>query len=564
MSTEKPLSEVEQIKRASRYLRGTIEEGLADPSTGAIADSDRQLTKFHGTYLQDDRDVRAERAEQRLEPDYVFMIRIRIPGGLLTTGQWLAVDDIAQRYARGSVRLTTRQAIQLHYVRKFDMKKTMRAIGDAGLTSIAACGDVNRNVVITPLPEQSALHAATYDKAMEVVEHLTPRTSAYEEIWYDAPKREPGPDEEPIYGPVYLPRKFKIGFVVPPLNDIDVFAQDLGFVAVSKGRDIVGYNVAIGGGLGATHGDPKTYPRIATTIGFCTPEQVVAVAEHVVGVQRDFGDRTERAHARFKYTIDDHGLDFIKAELERRLGFALEPARPVTFTHTGDRFGWVQGEDGRMHLTLYVPSGRVVDTPAQRFRSGINAIAAVHEGDFRVTANQNLIIANVPAGKVEEIDRIVAEHGLDFYGDLKPLRRNAMSCVAFPTCALAMAESERYLPTLIDRLEPILDKHGLAEEDVLLRVTGCPNGCARPYLAEIALVGKAPGRYNLFLGGGLTGERLNELYAQNLPEAEILASLDRLFEQYARHREAGEPFGDFLHRTGVVGAPEPTAAAATR
>ena len=562
MSTEKPPSEVEHIKLNSRFLRGTIETTLEDPVTGAVTEQDRQLLKFHGMYQQDDRDIRQERAEQKLEPAYIFMIRIRVPGGILTPEQWLAVDRIANTYGSGSVRLTTRQSIQLHGVVKRNVKPAMRAIGEAGLTTIAACGDVSRNVVITPLPEQSALHRIVYDQALEVVEHLTPRTGAYAELWHGAPKADPRDDEEPLYGKVYLPRKFKVGFVVPPLNDIDIFAQDLGFVAIAKGAKVTGYNVAVGGGLGMTHGDPKTYPRLATTIAYCKAKDVVAVAEHVVGIQRDFGDRSDRMHARFKYTIDDRGIDWIKAELDRRLGFELEPPKPVKFTTTGDRLGWVRGEDGRMHLTLFVPSGRVVDTDEHRFRSGINTLARIHEGDIRLTANQNVIIAGVAPEKVDEIDRVVAEHGLDFYASLKPLRRNAISCVAFPTCGLAMAESERYLPEFLSKLEPVLEKHGLADEDILVRITGCPNGCARPYIAEIALVGKAPGRYNLFLGGGLTGERLNELYAQNLPEAEILATLDRLLGDYAKNRAPGEPFGDFLRRTGIVGGAEGGSAAA--
>jgi len=554
VSTEKPLSEVEHIKLNSRFLRGTIEASLNDAVTGAVTEADRQLLKFHGMYQQDDRDIRHERAEQKLEPAYIFMIRIRVPGGVMTPEQWLAVDRIANTYGNGSVRLTTRQSIQLHGVVKRNVQPAMQAIGEAGLTTIAACGDVNRNVVITPLPEQSALHRIAYEQALEVVEHLTPKTGAYRELWRGAPKAEPRDDEEPLYGKAYLPRKFKVGFVVPPLNDIDVFGQDLGFIAIAKGNKIIGYNVAVGGGLGMTHGDPKTYPRLATTIAYCKAKDVVAVAEHVVGIQRDFGDRSDRMHARFKYTIDDRGVDWVKAELDRRLGFELAPPKPFKLTTTGDRLGWVRGEDGRMHLTLFVPSGRVVDTEEHRFRSGMNALAKVHDGDIRLTANQNAIIAGVAPEKAEEIDRIVAEHGLDFYGSLKPLRRNAMSCVAFPTCGLAMAESERYLPDFLAKLEPVLEKHGLADEDILLRITGCPNGCARPYIAEIALVGKAPGRYNLFLGGGLTGERLNELYAQNLPEAEILATLDRLFADYVKGRKTGEPFGDFLRRTGVVGA----------
>ena len=554
MSTEKPLSEVEHIKRNSRFLRGTIEVSLADPVTGAVTEEDRQLLKFHGMYQQDDRDIRHERAEQKLEPAYIFMIRIRVPGGVMTTEQWLAVDEIANRYGNGSVRLTTRQSIQLHGVVKKNVKPAMRAIADAGLTTIAACGDVNRNVVITPLPEQSALHRIAYEKALEVVDRLTPKTGAYGEIWRGEPKAPPRDDEEPIYGKAYMPRKFKVGFVVPPLNDIDVFGQDLGFIAIARGNEITGYNVAVGGGLGMTHGDPKTYPRLATTIGYCKASDVVAVAEHVVGIQRDYGDRSDRMHARFKYTIDDRGIDWVKEELARRLGFPLEPPKPFKFTTTGDRLGWVRGDDGRMHLTLFVPSGRVVDTGEQRFRTGINALARIHGGDFRLTANQNVIIAGVDPAQVDDIDRIVAEHGLDFYAKLSPLRRNAMSCVALPTCGLAMAESERYLPEFLAKLEPILEKHGLADDEILLRITGCPNGCARPYLAEIALVGRAPGRYALFLGGGLTGERLNELYAPNLPEAEILATLDRILADYAQARRPGEPFGDFVRRTGIVGA----------
>ncbi|HET7607229.1 MAG TPA: NADPH-dependent assimilatory sulfite reductase hemoprotein subunit [Gammaproteobacteria bacterium] len=545
-------SEVEAIKLRSRLLRGTLAAGLEDPVTATISDDDAQISKFHGVYRQDDRDVRAERAAQKLEPAYIFMVRLRVPGGVLTSAQWLAVDEIARTYGNGAARLTTRQSIQLHGVLKRNLKAAMRAIGDAGLTTIAACGDVNRNVVCTPLPEQSTLHGAVYEHAMSVVRLLTPQTGAYREIWMDEPGR--ANEREPLYGAAYLPRKFKVGFVVPPGNDIDVFAQDLGFIAVQREGVLAGFNVAVGGGLGMTHGDAKTYPRLAEVIGFCLPEEVLGIVEHVVGIQRDYGDRGDRSHARLKYTIDDRGTPWFKQELERRSGFALEAAVPVKLLHSGDRFGWQRGEDGRSHLTLLVPSGRVRDDERRRLRTGINAIAKIHSGDFRLTGNQNLIVANVPPERVEALQRIVSEHGLDTHERLAPLRRNAMSCVALPTCGLAMAEAERYLPELLAKLEPLLARHGLEDEDLVLRLTGCPNGCARPYLAEIALVGKAPGRYSLFLGGSVTGERLNRLYRQNLSEQEILGVLDGLFGEFARGRLKGERFGDFVQRRGLVGA----------
>jgi len=549
--SQKPPSPVEGVKERSDYLRGTVAESLVNGVTGAIAEEDTRTVKFHGIYQQDDRDIRAERTAQKLEPAYNFMIRIRIPGGALTTKQWLGVDELAGRYAGGVMRLTTRQSIQLHGVLKRDLKPAIQAINATLLTTIAACGDVNRTVAVTSLPEQSRLHRAIFELAERTNKHLLPRTRAYHEVWLDGEKTEipPGTEQEPLYGKRYLPRKFKVGFAVPPSNDIDVYAQDLGFIAIAgDDGELAGLNVAVGGGMGATHGDPRTYPRLATTIGFCRPEQVLAVAEQVVAIQRDFGDRSERSHARLKYTIDDRGVDWFAAELERRLGFALEPAREVTFTSSGDRFGWTRAEDGSEHLTLFLPSGRVRDTDTLRLRTGLRALARLHDGGLRITPNQNLILANVAPAARPAIERAVAEHGLDLYARAKPLRLNAMSCVALPSCGLAMAESERYLPVLLDKLETILERHGLEDDEIMLRVTGCPNGCARPYVAEIALVGKAPGRYNVFLGGGRTGERLNELKAQNLDENAILELLDGLLGRFARERAPGEPFGDFVRR----------------
>jgi sulfite reductase (NADPH) hemoprotein beta-component len=555
VTTERAPSETEGIKLRSRFLRGTLEVSLEDGTTGAVSYDDTKLTKFHGIYQQDDRDVRAERAAQKLEPAYMFMIRVRIPGGRLTPAQWLAIDEVSQAYGNGAARLTTRQSIQLHYVLKRNLRKAVRAINDCLLTTIAACGDVNRTIACNSLPEQSALHRVVYDHVLAVNEHLKPRTRAYEEVWLGERSENLPEMEEPIYGAAYMPRKFKIGFAVPPLNDIDIYAQDLAFIAIQEGGKLARFNVAVGGGLGATHGDPKTYPRLATPIGSCLPEQVLEVSEQVVGIQRDYGDRSDRHHARFKYTIDDRGVDWVKQELERRLGFELGPIAPAFFVGTGDAVGWIKGEDGRRHLTLYVPHGRIKDTDEGRFRTGINEIAKIHKGEFRITGNSNLIVCGARAKDVAAIDAIVEEYGLDLHKRLNPLRRHALTCVALPTCGLAMAEAERYMPELLDKMEPLLAKHGLENDTISLRMTGCPNGCARPYLAEIALVGKAPGRYNLFLGGGLTGERLNELYKQNLPEQEILRTLDGLFADYVRDRHEGEPFGDFLHRTGVIGAP---------
>jgi sulfite reductase (NADPH) hemoprotein beta-component len=552
---QKKPSAVEDIKARSRFLRGTMPASLADGTTGALAHDDTRVAKFHGIYQQDDRDIRAERAAQKLEPAYGFMIRIRLLGGRITSEQWLAVDALAQAHSSGTLRLTTRQAIQLHGVLKSELPPTMAGLGAALLTTIAACGDVNRNVVCSPLPASSELHRAVLRHADAIARHLTPATRAYHEIWLDGEKSAvPAANEEPIYGATYLPRKFKIGFAVPPHNDIDVLAQDLGFIAIERHGALAAFNVVVGGGMGATHGNPRTYPRLAEPIGSCAPEQALAVAEHALGVQRDFGDRSERSHSRLKYTIDDRGIAWFRAELERRLGWSLGPAAAVRFTGNGDRLGWTECDDGTAHLTLFIPAGRIVDEGRERRRTGLNAIAALHGGELRVTANQNLIVAGVAAAKRAAIDALVRAHGLDGYASARPLRRDALACVALPTCGLAMAEAERYLPQLLPRLEEVLERHGLEDEPLGLRVTGCPNGCARPYLAEIALIGKAPGRYNLLLGGSQRGDRLNRLFRQNIGEGEILAVLDELLGRFARERSAAEAFGDFIVRSGVLDA----------
>jgi sulfite reductase (NADPH) hemoprotein beta-component len=546
------LSEVERIKQASNYLRGTIAEGLVDPLTGAISAADNQLTKFHGIYLQDDRDLRVERHRQKLEPHYQFMVRLRLPGGICTPDQWLKLDRIAHRFGHGTLRLTTRQTFQYHWIVKRELKPTIQAINAACLDTLAACGDVNRNVICTTNPYQSAVHAATYDIAKALSEHLLPRTRAYYEIWLDREKVAGSEDHEPILGNSYLPRKFKTAVVVPPGNEVDVFAHDLGFIAIVEAEELAGFNVTAGGGMGMTHGEPETYPRLADVIGFCRPDQVLAVAEAVVTTQRDFGDRVNRKHARLKYTIEDRGVDWFRAEVERRLGWRLGPPRPFRFNSNGDRLGWVEGNNGKWHCTLLVENGRIRDDPIYPLMTGLREIAAVHDGDLRITANQNVMLGNVDAGNKQRIERLIAEYRLDRRRDQTLLRQNAMACVALPTCPLAMAESERYLPTLLDRLEQVIRAAGLADEAITLRMTGCPNGCARPNLAEIGLIGKAVGRYNLYLGGGFAGQRLNKLYRENIDEAEILAALTPLLHQYARERRQGERFGDFVIRQGHV------------
>lgn len=547
-------SPVETIKANSRYLRGTLVESLADPVTGSLREDDQTLIKYHGSYQQDDRDRREERRQQKLEPDYSFMIRTRTPGGVATPAQWLGLDAIAARFATAGLRVTTRQAFQFHGVIKRELKATLAAINASLIDTIAACGDVNRNVLSAANPLLSPVHATVHAQARALSDYFLPKTRAYYEIWLDEERVAGGDEHEPIYGETYLPRKFKTAFAVPPVNDVDVFANDLGFIAIVEHGAIVGYDVTVGGGFGATHGDATTYPRLADVIGFVTPDQVIPVAEAVITTQRDWGNRAERKRSRLKYTIDDHGLDNFKAEVERRAGFTLAPARDFAFEHNGDRFGWVAGDDGRWHLTLRIEAGRIVDRGERRLQSGLRAIAGIHTGDFRLTPNQNLIVANVPLAARSAIDALVAEYGLDLYREASPLRLNALACVALPTCSLAMAEAERYLPDLVSRLEARLAAHGLADADIHLRVSGCPNGCSRPYLGEIALVGKAPGRYNLMLGADHRGRRLNRLHKENIAEHEILDTLDALFARYAGERGRDERFGDFLVRTGVVAA----------
>ncbi len=547
------LSDVERIKAASRRLRGTLAKSLVDPVTGALAEDDTQLSKFHGIYQQDDRDVRSERKRQRLEPAYSFMIRARVPGGVLTPVQWLNMDRIANTYANGTVRLTTRQAIQLHGVIKWRLKETIAAINEGLMDTLAACGDVNRNVMAPPLPQLSALHREVHQHAEALSARLTPATRAYHEIWLDGKKLDSGAAEkEPIYGDTYLPRKFKSTFAIPPQNDVDVYSQDLGFIAISEAGRLAGFNVTVGGGMGMSHGEPDTYPRLADVLGFCAPGDVLEVAEAVVTTQRDFGDRGNRKHARLKYTIEDRGIAWFRDQVTARSGVVLQAPRPFRFVGNGDVYGWQQDDSGLWHYTLFVENGRVADAGGVDLLAGLRAIAGTHTGEFRLTPNQNLIISNVSDDARAPIDALLAEHGIGNTIRASALRLHSMACVGMPTCGLAMAESERYLPALVDRLERLVKANGLEAVPITIRMTGCPNGCARPYIAEIGLVGKGPGRYNLYLGAGFAGERLNSLHLENADEDDIVGALSPLLQDYASSRGDAERFGDFLVRTGVV------------
>ncbi|MPZ44464.1 MAG: NADPH-dependent assimilatory sulfite reductase hemoprotein subunit [Betaproteobacteria bacterium] len=546
------LSTDEALKAGSDQLRGTIAAGLLDELTGAVPGNDPKLMKFHGIYQQDDRDLRDERRRQRLEPAYQFMVRVRLPGGVCTPTQWLKLEQLARAHGGETLRLTTRQTFQFHWVLKRDLRATLQGLHEVLLDTIAACGDDARGVMCAVNPRMSALHAAVQKLAKQASDHAIPRMRAYHEIWYGEQRIASSGPEEPFYGRTYMPRKFKIGFAVPPVNDIDVYAQDLGFIAIGGGRKLNGFNVAIGGGMGRTDRAPETYPRLADVIGYVPASQLLATIDAVMSVQRDYGDRRDRAHARFKYTIDDKGLDWIKGEIESRQGFALQPARANRFTSNGDDFGWVEGADGYGHYTLFIENGRIANGHGCRVMDSLREIARHHRGTLRLTPNQNLIIADVAPAERARIQALLDEHGLDALNRQSALRLNSMACVALPTCGLAMAESERYLPSLLSKIETLLEAHQLSRKAITLRMSGCPNGCSRPYISEIGLTGRAPGKYNLYLGGGFHGQRLNKMYLENVNEAAILDALGKIVAHYARERRGDEHFGDFVIRTGYV------------
>ena len=547
---EGKLSDAERLKKESNYLRGTIVEDLDNGLTGGFTGDNFLLIRFHGMYQQDDRDIRAERAEQKLEPRHAMMLRCRLPGGIITPTQWLAIDKFAANNTiYGSIRLTNRQTFQFHGILKKNVKPAHQMLHEVGLDALATANDVNRNVLCTSNPIESELHQEAYEWAKKLSEHLLPQTRAYAEIWWDKEKVATT-DKEPILGETYLPRKFKTTVVVPPHNDIDLHANDMNFVAIAENGKLIGFNLLVGGGLSLEHGNKATYARTASEFGFLPLDQTLAVAEAVVTTQRDWGNRTDRKNAKTKYTLERVGVETFKAEVEKRAGFTFEPIRPYEFTTRGDRFGWVKGIDNQWHLTLFIENGRLLDYPDRPLKSGIAEIAKIHQGDFRLTANQNLIVAGVPESEKAQVEAIARSHGL--MENVTAQRENSMACVAFPTCPLAMAEAERFLPDFVTRVEAIMNQHGVSDEHIVLRVTGCPNGCGRAMLAEIGLVGKAPGRYNLHIGGNRIGTRIPRMYRENINEEEILISINELVGRWATEREADEGFGDFTIRAGII------------
>lgn len=562
MSDDKSVEKVEELsvneylKTDSDFLRGTIKEGLDTAVTGSFSEGDQQLIKFHGFYQQDDRDLRNERKEQKLEPLYSFMLRARVAGGVCTPEQWLGVDEISSTLtSSNSIRLTTRQTFQYHGISKRNLRTLIQSLDRKALDSIAACGDVNRNVMCNPNPVESRLHEQAYYWAKQLSDTYLPHTKAYAEIWLGDDKviTHEGDTVEPVYGKTYLPRKFKMAVAVPPDNDVDVYTNDLGLIAVAEEGELVGFNLVAGGGMGSTHGEVQTFPRLADDFGFIKPEDVLKFAEAVLTVQRDWGNRSNRKLSRLKYTIVKYGYEVFKAEVEKRAGVKFEPKRDVVIGDRGDRYGWIKGVDSKWHLTLFIEGGRIKDLPGQPLQTGLREIAKIHKGDFRMTSNQNFIIASVAEEDKAEIEALARSHGL--MGKLiTETRGRSIACVALPTCALAMAEAERYFPDFLTKVESLQEKHGFLDQGIVIRMTGCPNGCARPFAAEIGLVGKAPGRYNLYLGASFEGTRLNKLYRENIQEAEILSELDGLFARYVAEREEAETFGNFTVRIGAVTA----------
>jgi len=555
MSDQNKLSPVERIKTASDGLRGTLRESLTDDITGAIREDDQSVIKFHGMYQQDDRDRREERSEKKLEWLYSFMIRLRLPGGFLTPEQWIGLHHIAGEHSTGVIKITTRQTVQLHGIVKSEIKPTLKEFDTLHLDSIAACGDVNRNVTCSSHPKQSSLHEEIFAYAARISEMALPKTKAFYEVWLDKePLTNKEEEKDPLYQDRYLPRKFKIAIAIPPNNDVDVLSNDLGLIAIAENGKLVGFNISAGGGLGATHGNPSTYPRIGTILGFCEAgDKTLKAIYEIITTQRDFGNRSDRKLSRLKYTIDRMGVEAFKNEVEKRCGFTFSPARPYEFTERRDYYGWHVNHESKWYYTVFVENGRITDDEKSAIKTALYEIALTGKANFRFTCNQNIIVSDIDDRDKLDIAAILEKYGvITVTNDSSPMRKNSIACVAFNTCPLALAEAQRYLPTLISKIEPLLAKHQLENDEISIRMTGCPNGCGRPTLAEIGLIGTAYGKYNLHLGGDRLGLRLNVKYKENLEEADILNELDQLFGQYSKEQEAGESFGDFTSRKKIV------------
>ena len=547
-ATAKELTHNEVIKEAIPTLAGTIAATLANGSTDQFSGDDNQFLKFHGVYQQDDRDLRSGGRK------YIMMIRGRIPGGVMSSNQWRVFDELAWLYGNNTLRITTRQSIQFHGVVKANLRRLVKKINEAMLSTLAACGDVNRNVLAPPMPAYTKAREEVFQDCVRVADALKPQTRAYYAIWIDGfqlkidePMNKAYVD--PLYGKTWLPRKFKTAFVIPPINDVDILTNDLGFIAVVENDRLVGYNLAVGGGMGRTHGNEATYPRLADVLGFFTPDKLVDVAKAVVTIHRDFGDRTERKHARLKYVIEERGADWARAEIERRAGVKLAPAKPFRFTTMSDLYGWHKAVDGSWFLGLFVEMGRVKDVDGHRMKTALREVAEQFPAiEFRLSTNQNVILANVVESDKAAITALLASHGVKTEKQASLLHAVAMACPALPTCGLALAESERMLPGLIDRLEKLCGELGLSEEEIIIRSTGCPNGCARPYMAELAFVGKGPGRYQVWLGGNAAGTRLNRVWKETVKDPEIENELRPVLARFAKERNPGERFGDWCDR----------------
>jgi sulfite reductase (NADPH) hemoprotein beta-component len=564
--TTAPLSKNELLKQRIPTLAGNIAATLADPAADKFSEDDEQFIKFHGIYQQDDRDLR------KTGKKYIMMIRSRIPGGVMTSNQWKVFDDLATRYGNNTLRVTTRQCIQFHGVVKQGLGQLVRRINESLLSTLAACGDVNRNVTASPTPATTAARGQVYADALATALALAPRTKAYHSIWIDNTQLNLDDPEntsftDPLYGQTYLPRKFKISFVVPPVNDMDVFTNDLGFIAVTEGDRLLGYNVAVGGGMGRSHGNVQTFPRLADVIGFVRPEDLIAVAKAVLTIFRDYGDRSNRKHARFKYVVEERGVAWVTAEVNRRANGALSGVRRFEFTSTGDLYGWHRAVDGSLFLTLFVSTGRIKDVEGHTLKTALREVAEKFPHiEFRLSANQNVILANIPPADRAAIDALLAGHGVKTSDQTSVLHAASMACPSLPTCGLGLAESERALPGFINRIEQLAAEVGVGGEEIIIRSTGCPNGCARPYMAEIAFVGKAPGKYQLWLGGDVSGQRLNRVYKDVIKDADLETELRPLLTRWKNERVTGERFGDFATRVllpEVAAAAQPAAAPAT-
>jgi sulfite reductase (NADPH) hemoprotein beta-component len=542
------LTHNEDIKAAIPTLAGTIAATMANAAEDHFSPDDYDFLKFHGCYQQDDRDLR------KTGKKYIMMVRSRVPGGVMTASQWKTFDDLSSQYGNHTFRITTRQTIQFHGILKSNLRAVIQGINESLLSTLAACGDVNRNILAPPTPAYTRAREEVLAHCREFALALAPKTPAYPAIWLEGRQLDLNAAAnkdfvDPLYGKTYLPRKFKIAFVIPPVNDLDVFTNDVGFIAIVEHDHLVGYNVAIGGGMGRSHGNEATFPRLADLIGFIPADQALALAKAVLTIHRDFGDRTDRKHARLKYVIAERGVDWARAEVERRAGLTLAPARPYKFTTTADMLGWHKAVDGLWFLGLFVEAGRIKDTGVHKLKTALRHVAdAFQTVEFRLSANQNVIIANVSEADKHPITMLLSAYGVKTHNQTSVLHAASMACPALPTCGLALAESERMLPGFIDRIEKLLAETGLAGEEIIIRSTGCPNGCARPYMAEIGFVGKAPGRYQVWLGGDVTGTRLNRLWKDVIKDADVEAEFRPVFTRFAQERHPGERFGDWCQR----------------